>query len=201
VIGRTSVSSPVEFEVKEVHRENINRPNDPFNITIVLQADDPFISGPSMVVTFGAGSLLFQPVPAPPDVDPPRSYLSLIPPAAERILRQTGGAMTGTACDVKAFGSATQVPVEDPAGRLRSHVRPHLVGAYFGGATYACGVLHPAGMCLMRDDKADPTLTGELKVPQGVSKVCVVCRYVMVDFVDPHQHWRLDKDYAEWFPF
>ncbi len=202
VIGPQSVMSPIEFEVKEVHRTNIDDAQDLFGMTLVIQADDPLISGPSMVVTFDTGSLIFLPVPAPSDLVPARPYLSLIPPAAERIMRSTGGAMTGNVCDVNASGVSVQAPVADPDGKLTPNLLPHVVGAYFGGSRYACGILRPTGMCIMRDHTIGPEQYKEgLKAPQGVSRFCVVCRYVMVEFVDPHQHWRLDKDYAEWFPF
>jgi len=202
VIGRQSVTSPLELEVKEVHPTNIDDANDAFNMTLVIQADDPFVSGPSMLATFGVGSLIFIPVAAPADVVPPRKYLSLIPPAAERIMASTQGAMTRKACDLNAGGSDVQAPAADPADKVTPNISPHVVGAYFGGGQYACGILRPTGMCTMRDHTLEPEqYKAGMKAPQGVSKFCVVCRYVMVDFVDPHQHWRLDKDYAEWYPF
>ena len=195
-ISRQSVTSPIEFEVR-----NVDNAQDPRNITIEIQADDPFIDGASMLATFGEGSLIFLPVQAPHDVVPPRPYLSLIPPAAERILRSTSGAMTAAVCDPHAGGISVHAPKPDPDGKLTPNLRPHVVGAYFGGARYTCGVLRPTGMCMMRDHTLEPKqYDKELKAPQGVSKFCVVCRYVMVDFVDPHQHWRLDNDYATWFP-
>jgi hypothetical protein len=192
-----AITSPIEFEVKEVHPTNIDDHSDAFNVTLVLQADDPFVSGPSMVVTFDAGSVIYVPVPAPADVVPARKYLTLVPPAAERILASTGLGMTGAACNLQADGAEVQTPVADPAGKLVPAVLPHVVGLYFGGALHACGVMRPAGSCAMRNSRGEP----KGNAPVGVSRFCAVCSYILVDYVDPEKHWRIDKDYAGWYPF
>lgn len=201
-IGRAiAIVSPIEFEVKQVHKTNINDGNDVTNMTIVIQADDPFIDGPMIVATFGMG-VMYLPVPAPQTVVPARPYLTLIPPAAERILRSTGLAMTGKVCDLHANGRTVHAPVADPEGKLTPNILPHVVGAYFGGKRHTCGVLRPTAMCMMRDHTLEPEeYKKDMKAPQGVSKFCVVCSYVMIEYADPDQHWRLDRDYATWYPF
>ena len=201
-IGRAiAIVSPNEFEVKEVHKTNLNNPNDVINATVVIQADDPFIDGPMIVTTFGMG-VMYLPVKAPETVVPARPYLTLIPPAAERILRKTGLTMTGNVCDLHASGAAVHAAIADPDGKLAPKLMPHVIGAYFGGAHYACGVLRPAAMCMMRDHTLEPEqYKKELKVPQGISKFCVVCAYTMIEYADPDQHWMLDRDYATWYPF
>jgi hypothetical protein len=201
-LGRAiAVVSPIEFEVKKVHKTNINDNSDALNMTIEIQADDPSIDSALMVATFGLG-VMYVPVPAPQTVEPARKYLTLIPPAAERILKSTGLTMTGSTCDLNADGRIVHAPVADPEGKLVSTVTPHVVGAYFGGKRHSCGVLRPTGMCMMRDHTLEPEQFNQLKkAPQGISKFCVVCSYVMVDFLDPDQHWRIDRDYATWYPF
>jgi hypothetical protein len=66
--------------------------------------------------------------------------------------------------------------------------KTRIVGLYSGGARWACGIFHPTGQCVMRDhDDAD-------------TEFCAVCRYIIVDFVDPIRHAEIDRDYAEIYP-
>ncbi len=37
-------------------------------------------------------------------------------------------------------------------------------------------------------------------VPAGMSALCPVCRYVLVEQINPEQHWWNDRDYDKWFP-
>jgi hypothetical protein len=96
-----------------------------------------------------------------------------------------GGSMTGTVCDVaQQAGSFPQVP--DPPDLiidLPAKDKPGLVGVYFGGRQYACGVLHPTGQCMMRNTWDDATT------------FCPVCRYILVEQINPEQHSQIDRDY------
>jgi hypothetical protein len=60
-----------------------------------------------------------------------------------------------------------------------------IVGLYANGAEYNCGVFHPTGTCMMRNvtDNIDPE-TGEYTT----HSFCPVCRYVLVDKLDPSLH-------------
>jgi hypothetical protein len=185
VIGRSPVTSIVEFQVVEVHPDNIDDPADDSNMTIVVKNDSIGID----VRPFEPGSLVYVPVPDPA-VPLPDPYFTLISPAAERIMNHTHGALTGAQCDLDEQaadgGAFTQVPVEDPNGHTQHG--PRLVGMYYGGDRYACGIVHPAGQCLMRDDD------------HAASRFCPVCQYVLIDRIDPHQHGRFDQDYAKEYP-
>jgi hypothetical protein len=194
VIGRPpgSVTSEVEFEVLEIHATNLDDPNDHRNMTLVLKAD-----GPVDVSPFGEDSVVYIPVPAPDDIrTPQRPYLTLVPPGAERIMTKIGGPMNAKTCDPKDIGLAMGPIEKDPAGKVRDDILTHLVGVYFGGDRYECGVTHPVNGCLMRTSQSSPEGT-----PKGVSAFCPVCRYALVDFIDPEQHWANDRDYDLWFPF
>lgn len=57
------------------------------------------------------------------------------------------------------------------------------VGAFDGGAQHPCGIFHPSPQCIMRGHSA-------------TTLFCPVCRYVLVDAVDPALHAEMDKDYA-----
>jgi hypothetical protein len=80
-----------------------------------------------------------------------------------------------------------------------------IVGLYEGGAGYDCGVYRPTGICIMRvfaylpvRVRADGTHVAIPRVRS--SEFCPVCRYAMVDLLDPTQHGRIDRDYAPRYP-
>ena len=66
--------------------------------------------------------------------------------------------------------------------------KTRVVGLYAGGKRWACGIFHPAGACIMRNEH------------DGHTEFCAVCRYVLVDFIDPSRHSEIDRDYAEIYP-
>ncbi|MEP6733161.1 MAG: hypothetical protein ABJE10_21135 [bacterium] len=83
------------------------------------------------------------------------------------------------------------------------------VGAFEGGGDYQCGVYHPTGACLMRARIYDSLVgftyhlsTGilEANYNQLVFLMCPVCRYIIVDKLDPTQHAAVDKFYSARYP-
>jgi hypothetical protein len=95
------------------------------------------------------------------------------------------------ACDFDHDGQqrARNLPSGLPKCRPRS--RSRIVGLFEGGAQYHCGVFHPTGACLMRDGKMEA---------RGLIPFCPVCRYVIVDVIDPTKHGIIDQDYARIYP-
>ena len=63
-----------------------------------------------------------------------------------------------------------------------------LIGIYEGGGEHDCGVLRPAGRCKMRD-------SNDTTIPY-----CSVCRYLIVDRINPSKHGDLDAIYASQYP-
>lgn len=61
------------------------------------------------------------------------------------------------------------------------------VGAFDGGVRFHCNVIHPSGECLMSTLK-------------GFAPFCPICRYLLVDRVDPSQHGQIDLDYDRRYP-
>jgi hypothetical protein len=185
-IGRDPPISIVEFKVEEIHATNLDAPQDPFNMTIVVRNEAIGID----VTPFGPGSLVYLPVAAPAPVRSlTRPYLTLVSPAAERIMAEIGGTMSGKDCDpadVLRAHAKVLVP-RLPLDRLTTFAplasMPRMVGVYFGGATVPCSVVRPTGACLMR--------TGI----SGFSIFCPVCQYALVERIDPEQHSRLDRDF------
>jgi hypothetical protein len=93
---------------------------------------------------------------------------------------------------------ATNIPA-DPAvpGKalipFRPTRRPYIVGAYEGGHKYHCGVLHPTGICMMRQQEIQATT--KAAKPGIAYEFCAVCAYVLVDTLDPSKHHKLDKKF------
>jgi hypothetical protein len=63
-----------------------------------------------------------------------------------------------------------------------------IVGLYDGGAGFDCGVFRPAGRCRMR------------RGHDATTPFCHVCRYIIVDKVDPTKHKKLDDFYDRRYP-
>jgi hypothetical protein len=59
----------------------------------------------------------------------------------------------------------------------------HVVALYDGGDTFLCGIYHPTGSCNMRSKGSK---TG----------FCQVCRYIMIDQIDPTKHNKEVENYT-----
>lgn len=70
-----------------------------------------------------------------------------------------------------------------------------VVGLYSGGAYHYCGIYHPSGSCHMRHG----AFTNEAGIVTD-SLFCHVCRYVLVDMIDPSKHTNIDSDPNAFFP-
>lgn len=80
------------------------------------------------------------------------------------------------------------VPPNPPALSAR------LIGIQDGGYGLSCGVYHPSGACAMRGYIIDPN------VGLSFTSFCMVCRYALVDRVDPTCHHDIDARYAREYP-
>jgi hypothetical protein len=76
-----------------------------------------------------------------------------------------------------------------------------LIGVYEGGSGYTGMVYRPAGLCKMRTS-SDPSFLKELVAEDkstsarvGDGEFCHVCKYLIVNRVDPSLHELLDKKY------
>ncbi|HEX2225626.1 MAG TPA: M64 family metallopeptidase, partial [Candidatus Binatia bacterium] len=63
-----------------------------------------------------------------------------------------------------------------------------IVGLFTGGKTFHCGVYHPTGSFIMRNSNSNG------------KEFCAVCRYLLVDIIDPNKHFSLDLEYQEIYP-
>jgi len=64
-------------------------------------------------------------------------------------------------------------------------INNNIVGLYTGGSEYEYGIFHPTGFCHMRNTD---------QVKKTVSLFCPVCRYILVDKIDPSKHSDINKD-------
>jgi len=71
-----------------------------------------------------------------------------------------------------------------------------IIGAYEGGAAFSCGVFHPSGVCIMRTPLATRTEQAITQTPANtVHGFCHVCRYLIVDSIEPRAHFMIDFFY------
>lgn len=180
VIGRTTVSGPYKVEA----------PLDPTGNKVLVSGA---LVNP---VDFGEGSVLYIPVPDPSTAG---AFLGLVSPKVLKFIDDNHRPLTKVPCDPadqlgeespgKPRGTDKQVPEFSVDDVLWSHRNdPKLIGLYAGGARRGCGIFHAAGQCMMRN----ANLT--------VNEFCQVCRFVLVEQINPRQHFWIDRDYDPIYP-
>jgi hypothetical protein len=151
------------------------------------------------LLKFTPGSILFLPVPAP------ASVLSATYPFAEIVAKNVKDLISKNHDSLYHQPAAAAVTVkirknheiqnpnlDDLAPPLPAQFNgqdeSRIVGLYEGGHQYATGIFHPTGTCVMRNSH------------DGSTEFCAVCRYIMVDFIDPFRHRQIDLDYDVIYP-
>jgi hypothetical protein len=139
------------------------------------------------------GCIVYRPVPAPESVRDD-DY-----PFAEMIAKNIKDHITERGCALNQDPDSDDICVPDENNVQQpikldvdlpicfSH-KTRIVGLFTGGKTYHCGVYHPAGSCIMRNSNSNG------------KEFCAVCRYLLVDIIDPSKHFSLDLDYEEYYP-
>lgn len=170
---------------------------------------------------FLEGSVVYIPVPMP---DGAAGEARLIAPKVAKFIEDENRPLTAWPCDPAAHlgldaqgrlrGSLRQFPAFDTYPPLWSHRNDvRVVGLYAGGARLGCGIYHPAGLCMMRNAGA-PVAAGVPAPPpapapgagagpapkEGANPFCAVCKFVMVEYIDPGQHWWIDRLYDASYP-
>lgn len=136
-----------------------------------------------------AGSVLLAPTQRPgASAD---SLLPLVAPKVRDFI--TGGKALNGAPAAGADGSEVATPVNLPAGLRIPSTKAFILGLYEGGVGYDLDIFHPAGLCKMR-----ALFRPEIKF--GVVRFCQVCRYLLVDKIDPTKHVELDAVYSKEYP-
>lgn len=166
---------------------------------------------------YPAGSILFVPV-----VDKAGNQLGLVTEAILQHIDQWGGPLNAP-LEEAATRDCQQAYDSDPEGHLdslhkatnlpdslkgRNRTQPKLpekiVGLYEGGKGYPCGFYHPTGLCCMQEGKRIEPWIFPHFLPDPTSWVngpfCPVCRYLLVELIDPTKHFDIDKEYDKEYP-
>jgi hypothetical protein len=153
---------------------------------------------PVELVLLTEGSVVYVPVPMPDGSD---GEARLVAPKVAKFIDDNNRPLTAWPCNPAAQlgvdqdgnlrGTLDQLPAFDLYPPLWSHRNDtSVVGLYEGGSKQGCGIYHPAGACMMRNDGQD-----DKQAP-----FCPVCRFLMVEFIDPAQHWWVDQEYDKIYP-
>lgn len=168
--------------------------------TVVLQALSPF--NPT---AFGRDSLLFLPVKAPTeDKNNPThdKYAEVLSPLLRHQINQSHKPQTPFPCNQEDTKSE-QDPVNMPSNLKRPNNHRHVIGLFSGGKEFSCGIYHPSGECIMRNEYRavlETIAEGTRFKSREIYQFCHVCRYSLVDQIDPLQHAKIDAAYAEIYP-
>lgn len=143
---------------------------------------------------YPAGHLLIATVPA--SGNPVGKDLSLIAPLIRGHIASTDSPLNAPKLSPKRpcvakkrtdVVTPTNLPSELPKGRPAN--KAHLVGLYEGGGGFDCGIFHPTGLCMMNDSQSKRS-----------DRFCQVCRYLLIDRVDPTRHKELENIYKTEYP-
>jgi hypothetical protein len=74
---------------------------------------------------------------------------------------------------------------------------PRIVGLFDGGSELYCGIYHPTGNCMMRAFQKDKDVDAGRSV---LNTFCPICRYIVVDLIDPAMHAKMNDDYEKIYP-
>lgn len=134
---------------------------------------------------FKPGSFLFEPV-APPAGTPPSEYpfAELLTFGVRNWLSAKGADDPLFFCDpdLEFLAAGDEIPAfEKFKATFSPRNNQRLVGLYKCGGDYACGTYHPTGVCMMRNEFF-------------FDEFCAVCRYALVDLIDPTVHPDIEKD-------
>jgi hypothetical protein len=162
---------------------NLRVAEKPASGEVVVRPADGVPIGLDDMQEFGEGDLLFAPVQASSGSE----WARMISPAIAEQL--AAGMLSPPNPDCRATGAESVEPlfgVTLPPSLPQWHL-PRIVGVYQGGHRHACGVVHPAGTCMMRGARTS-------------MQFCAVCSYVLVDLIDPAKHAEIDRDYEMVYP-
>jgi hypothetical protein len=143
----------------------------------------------AQLTPFVPGSIVYLPAPAPSSVrSDAYKYAEMVALNIRNAITSQNRPLTAVPC---VSTGETKLQVPDLTGisiRVCFSHKPKIVGLYEGGVRHSCGIFHPTGTCMMR------------KSSDENAEFCAVCRYILVDFVDPHKHFSIDLDYAKIYP-
>jgi hypothetical protein len=91
------------------------------------------------------------------------------------------------------------LPLPTPATNFPNRAAPKppllsafTIGLYENGGEFTCGIYRPTGICIMHSSEFEAT-GGKIEL----TDFCLVCRYAIVDAVDPRLHFEVEKDFRQ----
>lgn len=146
------------------------------------------VAAADIIAAFPPGSIVYSPTPAPAGALDPATY-----PYAELIAK-----------NIKAHVTFLNAPVGETNDDLSLPEKPHfdslplpawfpkasaplIVALYEGGSGNSKGMFHPTGNCMMNDQNSG-------------ARFCHVCKYMLVDAIDPSRHFFIDPEYVAIYP-
>ena len=188
---RGTLGNPPTVALSTVHEGRVVAPIAP-DAVLITAGPTSFLSAANLA-PFTPGSLIYVPVPAP------ASVLSATLPYAELVAKNVRDyidtkhkPMTIVPCSIEPELTFT-LPAFPPDVTFKPGFcglcKPAIVGIYEGGNRYACGVFRPTGECNMGPSE-----------PFEYKRFCAVCRYALVDAIDPGQHGALDRELEPDYP-
>jgi len=116
-------------------------------------------------------------------------FAEMVPLNIKRAITAQNRPLTQVPC-IDTPGAFQQIPdLTNVEVNLRGKFfKPFIVGLYEGGGKDTCGIMRPAGKCMMRAHYEEHAF------------FCPVCRYVIVDFINPFVHYEIDLEYGFIYP-
>lgn len=140
-------------------------------------------------VVFVEGDVLYMPTEAPASVKSPiYPFAELVALNIKDLITAEKRALSPAPCTPTQSKLAVQVPnLSTLVTHLTAANLPTIVGLYDGGRQIACGIFHPAGACMMNSG-------------YDVQSFCAVCRYLLVESINPFTHFEIDREYDAVYP-
>lgn len=186
-----TLSNAQLLEIIEIKKFEPGVTDPPLRDRIIVQPVNAGSVTLAQLERFKEGSIVYLPTPAPESVRDPVNYpfAEMVPLNIKRAVTGQNRPLTEVPC-IDVPGSFQQIP--DLTGvdvNFRGRFfKPFIVGLYEGGAQETCGIMRPAGKCMMRNSHEDHAF------------FCPVCRYVIVDFINPFAHFEIDREYEFIYP-
>ena len=207
-----------DFAVGDVVRFRLRQlltapaPSNRFIVTAISAAAEridmeQLFAGAFVPGTYPAGSVLLAPARGPdpdrpnrvfgPDLELMHATIRARINATRNPLNAAHGNAPNRPC-VGGLPTPTPATNFDPASPAPNppQYSSWIVGLYENGDEFDCDVYRPTGVCLMRQTAFNDAALGA----QRAYQFCPVCRYAMVDLVDPSQHRWIDNDFAARYP-
>jgi hypothetical protein len=139
---------------------------------------------------FLPSSIVYSPTPAPVSIRRATySYSEIIAKNIKDYMTSNNTALTDYPSQIDK--DYIQYPVNYPSNltNFSNTNYPRIVGLFSGGLQYHKGIFHPTGHCIMR-----------IHAVPDVKEFCAVCRYILIDLIDPTKHGANDLEYEKIYP-